>query len=142
MRVISTRSKSDFERQVSSLDGEFQAFRLSVDRLFGRKLTRPHDRATAFSRILLSTAVLYVSELKLREAYAILNRKCYLSHAKEPPINVDIAIHRELSLRARLRNRLESLEGWSSVVESNVFAVETRLFSTSDYIDNLSLHLP
>jgi len=125
---------------VSGIDSDVRRFRRGVIRVFSRKLTQPRHCAGYFFELLVATTGLYGHSLKLRE----------LEHSiplKRAPKSID-GIHRnsdaarEMSMRRRFRERIESLP-WSTFDPScNVFSEENLLRTQADYINSLSLHLP
>ena len=126
---------------VANLDSDLRNYRLSMKRVFVRRLTQPRHCARYFFEILVSTSRLYGHYLTLRQMEPTIptQQTAKRQTAKAAwPLGGD----EEFEIRKKFRTRIESLACWSEFHPMNAFEEENQLRTQADYIFALVLHLP
>ncbi len=140
MRNVSPQSlKAEIDTYLDRLVIDLNAYRVSMNRVFSRKLSRSRDCRGYFRELLISASQLYLDYLLLLNRLPKFEKES-VSTSGGRPVGADT--RREAPLRERLRKRLESLPCWSCFRPANPFSELTGLNTLADYIDAFALHLP
>jgi|GEM_PF-5387414 len=125
--------------QLEKLQVDLGSYRKAVDEIFSSALTTSKGWQVCFSGILICTARLYLDYLLvmkgMHELESLVSRSGDGREAQTGSV-------REMKLRAELKRRLESSNGWPGFIPQNSFSNLTGFRTLRDYADSFTLHLP
>jgi hypothetical protein len=136
-------TRSTAIRKLSKLAVDLNEYNRALQRMFSRKLTRKHDCARYFGRLLVATSKLYLDDLLMLDLGSQRWEKRIKRKPQRPAHNYHELGHApEFRMHQRFSERLAGLPCWPEFDPLNGFEDENLLRTPKDYRDNLSIHLP
>lgn len=122
--------------------GDLETCKTGVERILTGKFSRPRDWSRYCLEVLVSTTCVYLDSLILRRAL----RESAPGGSQPPNARWQSlpprSTVRELAFRERFGRKVESLACWAAFKPINPFVNENRLRTKTDYVFNLTLHVP
>ncbi len=134
-RALERQIRSQLDKLVFDLN----TYRVTMERIFSRKLSRPRECRRYFLQVLVSASQLYLDHVVVMNDMPKLEEVSLRAPEIKPlTTNLD----RQGLLRQRFRDRLDSLPCWSLFLPEKAFSECTKLRTLEDYINIFAHHLP
>jgi len=133
--------KKSVRINLERLGSDLTAYRLAMDRIFSKSLSRPSDCREYFFDLLVCVTRIYLDYLLLgKELSKIPARRIPVTNLQPKAIKLDS--NRAKSLQDRFKERLRSQNCWQHFRPDIPFAELTGLHTASDFMKCFTVDLP